>query len=168
MPFRRQYAANTAPGSITDRRSAHQEIQMSLKMSKAEREQFLADLHVGIVSIPRNGKGPLTVPIWYGYDPGGDVWMLTGPNSIKGKLLKKASRISLCAQSETPPYKYVSVEGPYTIGDPEADNSLTLATRYLGAEMGKAYVEGSSNEANILVRLTPEVWFTVDYGKMGA
>ena len=51
---------------------------MSLAMTKQERETFLADLHVGIISIPEDGRGPLTVPIWYSYEPGGE---LRGRNS---------------------------------------------------------------------------------------
>ena len=52
------------------------------RMTKAERESFLADLHVGILAIPSDGA-PLTAPIWYDYEPGGDIWVLTGPNSKK-------------------------------------------------------------------------------------
>ena len=70
---------------------------MSLTMSSSERELFLSALHVGIISIPRATKGPLTVPIWYDYQPGGEVWVITDTDSIKAKLLTKASRISLCA-----------------------------------------------------------------------
>ena len=74
---------------------------MSLTMSLIERETFLSALHVGIISIPRATKGPLTVPIWYDYEPGGEVWVITDTDSIKGKLLANASRISLCAQTGT-------------------------------------------------------------------
>ena len=42
---------------------------MSLAMTKAEREAFLADVHVGVVSIPEPGGAPVTVPIWYRYAP---------------------------------------------------------------------------------------------------
>ena len=41
---------------------------MSLIMTKEEREAFLADVHVGIISISDDGRGPLTVPVWYAYD----------------------------------------------------------------------------------------------------
>lgn len=40
---------------------------MSLFMTKRERETFLADVHVGIISIAEQGRGPLTVPVWYAY-----------------------------------------------------------------------------------------------------
>ena len=46
---------------------------MSLAMTKQEREGFLADLHVGIISVTEEGRGPLTVPIRYLYEPGGEV-----------------------------------------------------------------------------------------------
>ena len=40
---------------------------MSSAMTKEERGAFLADLHVGVISIAEEGRGPLTVPIWYFY-----------------------------------------------------------------------------------------------------
>src|ERR671934_1894495 len=85
---------------------------MSLTMTKEEREAFLADVHVAIISVAEDGHGPLVVPIWYSYEPGGEVRIVTGPASRKGKLLERAGRFSLCVQTETLPYKYVSVEGP--------------------------------------------------------
>ena len=140
---------------------------MTLTMTREEREQFLAGVHVGVVSIPRKDKGPLTVPVWYDYDPGGEVWLITGRSSIKGKLLKNADRISLCAQTETAPYKYVSVEGPVTLRETDDAELLHMAVRYLGEEQGAAYVASSENtEDNILVAFAPETWFSVDYAKM--
>jgi nitroimidazol reductase NimA-like FMN-containing flavoprotein (pyridoxamine 5'-phosphate oxidase superfamily) len=42
---------------------------VSLAMTKDEREAFLAALHVGVISLEDPGHGPLTVPIWYAYEP---------------------------------------------------------------------------------------------------
>ena len=84
-------------------------------MSQKEKEAYLADLHVGVLAINEPGLGPLTVPIWYDYTPGGRLWMITGTESRKGRLLKMGERVSLAAQSEAPPYKYVSIEGPLPI-----------------------------------------------------
>lgn len=49
------------------------------KMSKEEREEFLSRPHVGIISIQQEGRGPLAVPVWYSYEPGGNVEVLMGP-----------------------------------------------------------------------------------------
>jgi nitroimidazol reductase NimA-like FMN-containing flavoprotein (pyridoxamine 5'-phosphate oxidase superfamily) len=144
---------------------------MSLAMRRQEREAFLADVHVGIISIPDEGRGPLTVPIWYTYDPGGELRVVTARASRKGRLLARAGRFSLCAQTETPPYKYVSVEGP-VIATETADlerDVRPLARRYLGAEMGDRYIErirdASVQAENVLIRMRPERWLTVDYAK---
>ena len=79
---------------------------MSLSMSKQQREQFLADLHVGVVSMNRKEHGPLSAPIWYDYVDG-LVGFTTGQDSRKGKLMQIGDRISMVAQSETAPYQYV-------------------------------------------------------------
>ncbi len=136
-------------------------------MSSSERESFLSGVHVGIISIPRATKGPLTVPIWYDYQPGGEVWVITNTDSIKGKLLARADRISLCAQTEAAPYQYVSVEGPFTTRPSTKDELLGMAIRYLGEEQGRAYAAGSGDgENSIVVSMNPQTWYTVDYNKM--
>lgn len=140
---------------------------MSLKMSDEEREEFLSGLHVGIMGIGREGRGPLTVPIWYDYEPGGDVWVITDANSLKAKALNGVERISLCAQTEAPPYQYVSVEGAYTTRPSSPEALLHMAIRYLGEEGGQAYAESSEAGADsLIVSFMPDRWLTVDYGKM--
>src|SRR2546426_11511483 len=139
-------------------------------MTKQERERFLADLHVGVISIPEEGRGPLTVPIWYSYEPGGELRVVTASTSRKARLLQRAGRFSLCAQTETPPYKYVSVEGLIVAIEPadlERDRR-PLAHRYYGVRAGDRYIERTRAETveNVLVRMRPERWLTVDYGKV--
>lgn len=147
---------------------------MSLQMTKTEREAFLAGVHVGVISIAEPGRGPLTAPIWYAYESGGELWIVTERDSRKGRLLVQVARFSLCAQSEQPPYKYVSVEGPITAivpSDVERDGR-PLARRYLGREIGDRYIEATdsaeSRSANIRVTLRPERWLSVDYAKQYA
>ena len=55
----------------------------SLAMTRAEREAFLAAVHVGVISLADGERGPLTVPIWYGYEPGGELWIVTDRDSRK-------------------------------------------------------------------------------------
>ena len=121
---------------------------MSLAMTKQERETFLADLHVGIISIPEEGRGPLTVPIWYSYEPGGELRVVTAGTSRKARLLRHAGRFSICVQTEIDPYKYVSVEGPVVAIEPadlERDRR-PLAHRYFGAQRGDRYIENTRGE----------------------
>jgi PPOX class probable F420-dependent enzyme len=144
---------------------------MGLAMNKEERESFLADVHVGVLSIGDPQGAPLTVPIWYAYEPGGDLSIVTDRKSRKGKLLEEGSRVTLCAQTETVPYKYVTVQGSVTsIEAASVERDIRpLAHRYLGAELGDGYVQATAGERasgeSVLVRIRPERWMTVDYAK---
>lgn len=138
---------------------------MPKNMTEDQREAFLADLHVGVLGVERADGPPLVVPVWYWYEPGGDVEVLTSGESLKGRLLARTGRATLCAQEEDLPYEYVSVEGPVRIDHldeqygPEVER---MAIRYLGDELGRQYAAQEAT-GNIRVSLTPERWFTYDY-----
>jgi len=141
---------------------------MSFAMSAQEREHFLAGLHVGVLSVVAGeGRGPIAVPVWYDYQPGGQVSVITARGSRKGQAIAAAGRMSLCAQDENPPYRYVSVEGPVVIEELDLDERLAMARRYLGPEGGDRYVASNPDPAgeNVMIRMTPEHWLSVDYGK---
>ena len=140
----------------------------SFVMTAQEREAFLAEVHVGIISIAENSRGPLAVPVWYAYEPGGNIDVLMQSDSRKMRCIDAAGRFSLCVQTETAPYAYVSVEGPVTNVRPyeiETD-LLAMATRYLGPEGGQAYIESAATGQNgVMVTMTPEHWLSTDYSK---
>ena len=134
-------------------------------MTRAEREAFLAEVHVGVLAIEQPGHGPLALPIWYLVEDG-DVIIGMGGSSRKAELLRAAGRATLTAQTEEPPYKYVSVEGPVAIETRQRDD-LEMASRYLGPELGQWYAENNpSTEASVTVFLRPEHWRTFDFAKL--
>lgn len=139
---------------------------MSLYMTRAEREAFLAEARIGVLSISDGDRGPLSAPIWCLYEPGGDLQVSFGPNSRKAKLLSEGTRVTLVAQTETAPYKYVSVEGAVVgVGPPIAEDfTLRLATRYLGEEGGRQYASGGNGDS-IVATVRIERWMTTDYSK---
>jgi PPOX class probable F420-dependent enzyme len=140
---------------------------MSLTMSREEREQFLAGVHVGVISVASvDGGGPLAVPVWYSYQPGGTVNVITGDSTRKAAAIRAAGRFSLCAQDENPPYRYVSVEGPTSTEEVSHDERLDLARRYLGLEGGDAYVSANPTGGQVVFRMMPERWLSADYSKV--
>ena len=138
---------------------------MDLEMNSAERDSFLAAVHVGVLAIDHPGHGPLALPIWYQYEDGQVIIGMDG-GSLKAKLLRAAGRATMTVQTETAPYQYVSVEGPVVISAEQRDD-LSMATRYLGPEMGQWYADNNpSTSASVVARLTPERWRTSDFAKM--
>lgn len=142
---------------------------MSLAMSREERESFLTGVHVGVLSVADDeGHGPVAVPVWYRYDPGDTIAVITSPDSRKGRLIAKAGRFSLCAQNEQPPYAYVSVEGPVVSSTPlQPEDRAAMAYRYLGQELGDMYLAATEEEqaGSVMLRLRPERWLTADFSK---
>lgn len=133
-------------------------------MTPDEREAFLADLHVGVLSIQRDGKGPLAVPIWYEYEDGQVLIHMSG-ESAKARLLRRHGRATMTVQNETPPYQYVMVEGPVTVAHEQRDVE-PLAIRYLGDKIGRQYAAANPPSGDsVVARLTPERWLTTDYSK---
>ena len=132
-------------------------------MTKAQREAFLAGLHVGVVAIARDGAAPLAAPVWYSYEPGGDVVFVFESGSEKIKLFEAEGQASLCVQSEAMPYQYVTVEGPAVVCDADDDVQRSLAHRYLGPEIGAMYLGAIADTVSRVARITPARWRTVDY-----
>ncbi|MGH7785877.1 MAG: pyridoxamine 5'-phosphate oxidase family protein [Candidatus Binatia bacterium] len=144
---------------------------MPAPMTRAEREAFLAGAHVGIVSVDDPGRGPLSVPVWYLYEPGGDIVLVTRPQARKAGLLHVGALIAFCAQSEELPPKYVSVQGRVVAAEPAdvARDLKPVVRKYLGAEVGDAYVDNTrpNGTDEIVVRLRPGRWYSRDFGKAG-
>ncbi|MFZ0216376.1 MAG: pyridoxamine 5'-phosphate oxidase family protein [Candidatus Dormiibacterota bacterium] len=143
---------------------------MPRKLTIEEREAFLSDLHVGVIAIAaEEERAPLALPIWYAYEPGGLVTVLTRPDSRKGRLLRAAGRCRLVVQDEAVPYRYVSVEGPIVGMGPDLasrDELQRMATRYLGEEGGAAYVADLPEQTvDVAYRMRPERWTTEDYSE---
>jgi len=139
---------------------------MSTYMTRAQREEFLAGVHVGVISVSIEATKSLPLPIWYSYEPGGDVAIFTGPDSVKGRAIEANGWFSLCAQQEEPPYKYVVVEGPVTsVEECDQETVRAMACRYLGEEAGDDYAETMAADgfASKLYKMTPQRWYTADY-----
>lgn len=145
---------------------------MALTMTQVERESFLADVNVAIISIPEEGRGPLTVPVWYNFVDG-EIVVWTGGNSRKARLLRQAGRFSICVQRDQEPYKYVSAEGPLIGMEAiELESELKpLVYRYMGQERGDQFLSQLGGESagtgDVLIRMKPERWLTTDYAKAG-
>ena len=63
-------------------------------MTVAEREAFLAEVHVGVLAVERPGRGPLALPIWYRFADGVVEIGMDG-SSLKAQLLRAAGRATM-------------------------------------------------------------------------
>jgi len=145
---------------------------MSLAMTPAEREAFLAEVRVAVVTVAdEEGRGPLAIPLWYDYQPGGEIILVTDRDSRKVRLIRKAGRVTVCAQTQEMPYRYASVEGPVTAIEDTVtvEQRWALARRYLSHEDADGYIAATRNITDRMcaIHIRPENWLTRDYTKAG-
>ncbi|MFA0840676.1 pyridoxamine 5'-phosphate oxidase family protein [Streptomyces rochei] len=141
-----------------------------MALSREEREKFLAEPHIAALAVDAGeGRAPLTVPIWYQYEPGGDVWIMTGLDSRKNRLIQAAGRFTLMVDRLDPTIRYVSVEGPVveTVAATEED-LREISARYLPPEKVDGYVAYASADhgEQVIVRMRPERWVSSDLGSV--
>lgn len=138
------------------------------RLSVRDRELFLAEPHIAALSVSDGpDRGPLTLPIWYQYEPGGEAWILTEAASRKVRLIEAAGRFTLMVDRVTPTTRYVSVEGPVTRTIPYTDELLREITeRYLPPEKVPAYLEFAREELGeqVVIYMRPERWLSADLG----
>ncbi|AVH58127.1 MULTISPECIES: pyridoxamine 5'-phosphate oxidase family protein [Streptomyces] len=141
-----------------------------MALSHEEREQFLAEPHVAALAVDSGaGRAPLTVPIWYQYEPGGNIWIMTGLESRKNALISEAGRFTLMVDRIEPTIRYVSVEGPVIDSAPATVEKLReLTARYVPAEKVEGYVEFAlkNHGEQLVIRMRPERWVSADLGSI--
>jgi nitroimidazol reductase NimA-like FMN-containing flavoprotein (pyridoxamine 5'-phosphate oxidase superfamily) len=139
-----------------------------MALSSEDRESFLAEPHIGALSVSAGAdRGPLTVPIWYQYSPGGDLWILTGTGSRKHRLIEAAGCFSLMVERLEPTTRYVSVDGAVSRIEPGSDAQLEEVTRrYLSDESADRYLEFARENLgeHVAIFMRPQHWLSADMG----
>ena len=65
---------------------------MPRPLTEQERQEFLAEPHVGVLSVASDtDRPPLTVPLWYSYQPGGHLSFFTGTQGRKARKTRRAT-----------------------------------------------------------------------------
>ncbi|HEY8599226.1 MAG TPA: pyridoxamine 5'-phosphate oxidase family protein [Thermomicrobiales bacterium] len=142
-------------------------------MNEEQQQAFLAEPHIGVLSVASGeGRPPLTIPLWYAYEPGGNLTFFTGTQGRKARktaLIERAGAISLCVQRAEFPYKYVTVEGTVIGTDrpPSRDGMLAIIRRYLPEEQAQGFVAAELAQPSptlVLFTIRPDRWLAADFG----
>lgn len=144
---------------------------MPRQMTRSEREAFLAEPRVAVLSVAGDGgRPPHCTPTFYAYRPGGEITFFTNTGGMmanKVHLIAAAGVVTLTVQDADFPYRYVTVEGRVVAtGRPTADQMRAVAGRYLPADAadGMATEETSDPGATItLFTVRPDRWLTADF-----
>lgn len=138
-----------------------------MALTKTDRQEFLAEPHVAALAVTAGRRGPLVVPIWYQYAPGGEPWILTPAASRKADLIAEAGCFTLMVDRVTPTLRYVSVEGEVSDIRPGTEADLVeISDRYLDSDAARRYREMARAEhgPTVVISLRPRHWTSADLG----
>lgn len=143
-------------------------------MNEQQRQAFLAEPHVGVLSVAGDdGRPPLTIPLWYACAPGGVLTFFTGTQgrkACKTALIERAGAVNFCVQRAEFPYKHVTVQGAVIGADrpPSDEGMLAIVRRYLPEEQAQGFVAAELAQPSpmlVLFTIRPERWLAADFGE---
>ncbi|MEV0703669.1 pyridoxamine 5'-phosphate oxidase family protein [Saccharopolyspora sp. NPDC050389] len=143
----------------------------SRKLTTAEREEFLAQPHIAVLSVGSDDdRPPSTLPTWYSYRPGGNIAVAVRKDKRKSRLIRLAGKVSISVQRAEVPYRYVTVEGTVVKQQrPTRDELVAIGSRYLPADAIDGWADWELSGGNTAgepeyVEIRPDRWQTKDFG----
>ncbi len=129
-------------------------------MSQAEIEELLDGSHQAVLSVSRDGRGPVAVPMSYLYVEG-QFRIITPPDSLHGRLMQQTGRATLTIHYEVYPdrgvlQQYVMAEGPIEFtGDDPVPLVRALLAKDRGNSLADEWTQRMSANAATVAVLTP-------------
>jgi len=119
---------------------------------------------VAVLATYRRDGTVLLSPVWHRWRDGGfEFWI--GANDVKVRHLRRDPRATVLVAETDPPYRGVEARGRATfVEDVVEGSAIEIASRYVGAERGRAYVRSLTGN-DLLVRVAPgeiRVWDFAD------
>lgn len=137
-----------------------------MALTRIEREEFLSEPHIAALSVESGtDRAPLTVPIWYQYEPGGQPLILTGKTSKKAELIRAAGRFTLMVERLEPSIRYVTVSGTVDRIDDATHEQLRQMTHAIFRRR-RWTPTSSSRRTTSKTKLRPQHWLSADLGQV--
>lgn len=117
----------------------------------------------GKLAITRADGRPHVSPVWFDFDDDtGEVVFLTPADSVKGRVLQRDGRVSLCVDVMEMPFSFARIDGEVAsltaYGD-DPDALLLWATttcrRYVGDDRADEFGRRNASAGELLVRVRP-------------
>ena len=129
------------------------------RMSPEEQQEFLGEpgILMRIATVKDDGS-PLVTPIWFICEDA-SIWFTPRQESDWFTCLRRDSRIALCIDEQSLPYRKVIVEGRaelvHDLNEDAAwrDRYRRIATRYVPPEGADAYIEDTIDQSRGLYRV---------------
>jgi PPOX class probable F420-dependent enzyme len=136
------------------------------KLDAKEIETLLAAPEMGVLATVDADGRPEGSPVWFEHR-NGKIYILVHNKSTKARNLTSNPNASLTVDTRVAPYRGVTLRGTAKVSGPDPALRRRLAARYLGDELGQAYIDSTVqlDGEDALVEMTITGKFSWDYSK---
>lgn len=125
------------------------------KMTESEWRAFVMEgTRTGKAGVVRRDGSPHVTPIWFVLD-GDDLLFNTSRHSVKGRVLARDPRLSICVDDQAPPFSYVQIQAEAAlVGDLDEMRrwATAIGGRYMGADRAEEFGARNAVPSEWLVR----------------
>ena len=136
-----------------------------MELTQQQAEEFVSEPHVAVFAVAADEGPPAAVPVWYGYEPGGDFWIITETHARKARLLRETGVATLVVDALEPRVRYASIDVEL-VGEKVAttEERTRLARRYMSEADADAYIAMGQDTfgPESVFTLRPRKWRTAD------
>ena len=127
-------------------------------MTKKQVDSFLAGAHIARIATTKVDGAPFAVPVWYEWD-GKHCYVVGRKRSAWIKNIEHEPRVTVLIDTDVWPTSKVIIEGKAKIVGRSTEDWVEIGKkmvkRYIGAEAGISYLEGSLDQPRVTIRVTP-------------
>jgi len=135
-----------------------------MSMTREEMEEFLSQGHIARIATVKQDGSPHVVPVWFLWE-GGELIIVTYPNSVKIRNIKRDNRVTVVIDVPDPG-KGVIMEGTARLSnDGVKEMTHKISAKYMKPEELDDYVESVLKTPMVVIRVAPKKLITWDYSK---
>ncbi len=127
------------------------------KMSTDEWQHLLLDRpRPAIVTVVDTRGRAHATPVWIDMD-GDRIVFTTEASSVKGRVLRRDPRVTLCVDDDAPPFSFVTISGRASISTDRDELhywAVRLGGRYMGPETADRFAQRNGGPGELLVRVS--------------
>jgi len=141
---------------------------MLRSLTTTERDAFLAAPVTGVLVLRRRDGSPMLSPVWHEWE-GGAFHFVVGLGDVKWRAVERESAVAFAVFGQHPPYPAVEVHGRAAgveTGAQARERMWRIATRYVGPDRAKRFMESIPPDGLGTIQLTIETMRTFDQSEV--
>jgi PPOX class probable F420-dependent enzyme len=133
-------------------------------MTAAQIDALLSAPSIAVLCTAGADLRPHGAPVWFEHE-GDEIRILIDGSSRKARNIAANPQVSLVVDTREPPYRGVIIGGTARLNGPDPALRRRLASRYLGENVGRAYIERTAtmDETDRCVTIRITTRFSWDY-----